>query len=172
MPTFYVDQSGKWESSQNTAIGVSNDCQHGILIDSTAKRQIGILLNRFKQERNRSKKTMIIRLFACSVYLSIRDFVRSEDVIVIDKEYDGQENSIRDFILALFRRFSPGLEPRISFDYVGKLSRAHAVAHQVFVGSRRPEKRLAEVDFIRLFDRTENVRAKALRRRISKRMRE
>ncbi len=172
MALIEVDQSGKWESSTHTVIGASIDGKpYSALIDFQSKDTINKILGRFDQERTKSKKKEIIRMFTYSVFLTIKDLIRIGDDIVIDPEYEGKDDSIRDLLLHLFEKFK-GLKLNrrsIQFRSLGKISVAHKVAHQAFTYKRTPDKRLIFEDYHKLLDKTVEIRGKAFLKRKKKR---
>lgn len=170
MAVLEIDQSGKWEDHSDTVIGVSieNGMALSALVSHKAKNQVMSLLGTFYQEKNRSKKKKIIRMFTYSVFLAVRDVLRDGDVVLVDKEYEGNEDVIRQHLFFLIQRFT-NLNfnaKQIQFGNVGKNSLAHAVAHQTFTRIRRPEKVLSKQDFFMLLDRSAELREKALRKRM------
>ncbi|MFA6329823.1 MAG: hypothetical protein WCX64_04025 [Candidatus Micrarchaeia archaeon] len=171
MATLTVDQSGKWESSSDTVIGVTGaTAPYSALVRHVEKRRIDSQLGQFRQERKRSKKVKVIRMFTYSVFLAVKLVIRKGDRLVIDPEYDGNEESIRELLIFLFNRFTNlGLAPeQVSFERVGKHSLAHTVANETFAGMRRPEKVLSFEDYFAILDRTAEIRDRAFRRRKAK----
>jgi len=168
MSTIEIDQSGKWESATHTVIGISiGNRIYSSMIAADSKKTIQSVLGGFEQERNRSKKKLIIRMFTYSVFLAVRDLARDGDIIMIDVEYQGNEESIRDLLLHLFLKFK-GLKlnhKSIQFGHVGKTSLAHEVAHQTFTYKKSPDRILRFEDYFELLDRTVEIRKRALLRR-------
>ncbi len=172
MVVIEIDQSGKWEASGHTAIGASvGGRPWGALVERHEKDRIFRILTGFSQERTKSKKARIARFFAYTVFLTVHSVVRPGDILLIDREYIAQEQTIRDLMTYLFKRFSStAIDPKnIQFGHVGKTTLAHAVAHQTLDGERKPDIRLRLDDYYRLLDRTVEIREKALRRRKARR---
>jgi len=72
------------------------------------------------------------------------------DVLIIDREYPGQEALIRDALIALFRKNY--LEsPEISFQEIGKKNNAHKVAYETFLCKRKPDMLVRAEDVLCLF---------------------
>ncbi len=168
MALIQIDQSGKWESGQPTAIGASVAGKpFGAIIRPTEKDRINRVLGGFEQEKNRSKKRKASRMFTYAVFLTIKDVIREGDVLQIDVEYPGQDDSIRDLLSHLFEKFAdkPIERHNVQFGHVGRTTLAHAVAHQTFSGKRRADIELRFGDFFRLLDRTDEIRKRALRKR-------
>jgi len=140
------------------------------LIRPAEKDRINRILGGFEQEKNRSKKRKASRMFTYAVFLSIREVVSEKDIIEIDMEYPGQNDSIRGLLLHLFERHADKTLRwhQIQFGHVGHTTLAHAVAHQTFAGLRKPDIELKFDDFFVLLDRTEEIRKRALKRRIER----
>ncbi|MFH1095095.1 MAG: hypothetical protein V1728_02675 [Candidatus Micrarchaeota archaeon] len=171
MALIQIDQSGKWESGQPTAIGASvGGKPRGALIRPAEKDRINRILGGFEQEKNRSKKRKASRMFTYAVFLAIREVMREKDILEIDVEYQGQDDSIRGLLLHLFERHADLMLEwhQIQFGHVGRTTLAHAVAHQTFAGSRKPDLELKFDDFFRILDRTEEIRKRALKQRMKR----
>ena len=169
MAIIEIDQSGKWESSAPTVIGVDIDKKREFssLITAPDKNTARKMLGGLEYERKQSKQRMVIRMFAFTVFLTIKDLVRDGDTIYIDNEYEGNENSIRDLLCHLFRtRLGLGIgQKSIIFTLVGKESLAHKVAHSTFCHLRNPDKKIEPSEYYRLLDKTVEIRRKAFLRR-------
>ena len=118
-----VDQSIKIEQTHaDTRIGVVRGRQKLLaIVDADLKRKLLSFL------RRRNVKDPHIKLFGIFLYLALRDsgILRPGDILVIDEEYPGQENRLRD-ILASRLNIDRAL---ISFTRIGKRSEAHRVAY-------------------------------------------
>ncbi|MCX6777594.1 MAG: hypothetical protein NT157_01795 [Candidatus Micrarchaeota archaeon] len=110
-------------------------------------------------------------MFAYSIFLSLRGYFRAEDGIIIDEEYVGHEQAIRDLIISLFNRFEcVSINPRsITFECVGRESKCHIIAKQTLNGFIKPDRVLGLDDYFSLLDRTERIRRRALETRIRRR---
>lgn len=173
MAIIEIDQSGKWEENRQTAIGAGirgKTITTTSIISLDGKKAVMGTLGKFDQEKNRSKKKLIIRMFTYSVFLTIKDLVREDDVIFIDEEYYGNEMAIRDLLIYLFSRINGmKIAPKnIQFGLVGKESVCHKVAYQTFKGERDPDRRLGFEDFYKLVDRTPEIRKKAFDKRMKR----
>ena len=169
MALIQIDQSGQWESGQPTAIGASVDGKPlGVLVRPSEKDRINRILGGFEQEKNRSKKRKASRMFTYAVFLAIEKSMRENDILEIDVEYPGQDDSIRGLLLHLFERYT-AIElgwNQVQFGHVGHTTLAHTIAHQTFSGVRKPDAELRFDDFFRILDRTEEIRRRALKRRV------
>ncbi|MFQ5406197.1 MAG: hypothetical protein ACE5DI_03520 [Candidatus Micrarchaeia archaeon] len=170
MARFEVDQSGKWEASGNTAIGVCGTKRFSLFVPFHVKQRVERTLKHYDQEKNRSKSTGHIRRFTYCLFMALRKIVRTGDRLIIDEEYQGQDRRIKTFLLYLFERFEKEkLNPRdIQFERIGKNSEAHAIARQTFLGLRKPDLEASDSDFFSLMDRTVEVRTKAYKKRMNK----
>ena len=127
-----IDQSGRIEeTNRDTVIGFSNDRQFSVCIPARVKRQ---LLEVFR--RRGKPKLFKYKVFALGIVILLRRSKISPKTLslVIDKEYPGHENLIKDII---WSNFNPGIE--ISFESIGKKSKAHYVAYGVFIGKREAD---------------------------------
>ncbi len=168
MAFFEVDQSGKWELTGNTAIGVAGTKEYSLLVPSNVKQRVQTRMRQYCQEKDRAKSTQHIRMFTYCLFLAFRKVVRKGDVVTIDEEYEGQGDRIRDLLLHLFEKFEEKLDEKdIRFARVGKACNAHAVAKQTFLGTRRAEIVASELDFYGLLDKTAEIRQKAFNKRMN-----
>jgi len=169
MAVIEIDQSGKWETSKPTVIGVSigNKITHTALITSQDKNLARRFMGGIRSERCRSKKSMILRMFTFTVFLAIEKIYRAGDTLVIDVEYEGQDTVIRDLIVYLFKK-NQGLDidpMSITFALVGKQSLAHKIALSTFNNDQKPDKIIDPSEYYRLIDKTEEIRKKAFLKR-------
>lgn len=133
-----VDQSGKIEQlNKDSVIAFSNKNQYSILISNEVKQEV------YKSYKGRIKE-LIYRLFCIGLYYCLKDYIKEKELIVICCEYIGKENLIKSFLLDYLRKDYPAVDPKIiRFGKIGKNSNAHAVAIDVYRGSRRPNKILS-----------------------------
>jgi len=168
MAIIEIDQSGKWEAPAHTVIGACMGSKlYSVLITQKTKSTVQRILGAFDQNRNRSKKKLIVRMFTYSVFLTISDIVREGDIIVIDSEYPGNEDSIRDLLFHLFGKFRKVklTAKSIQFRQIGRVSLAHVAAYQTFTYGRSPDKQLTFEDYHELLDKTVEIRTKAMMER-------
>ncbi len=171
MAVFEVDQSGKWEHTGNTAIGVAGAKEFALLVPSNVRQRVQKRIGNYYQEKDRAKSTHHIRMFTYCLFLALRKVIRRRDVVIIDEEYDGQGDRIRDLLLHLFERFEEKLDLKdVRFARVGRQCRAHAVAKQTFLGVRVPEIVAGESDFYNLLDKTAELRQRAFEERMRRKL--
>lgn len=92
------------------------------------------------------KKNYVYKIFATLIFMLLSGF-RSRDSIVIDQEYPGHEESIKGMLINLFRKQERTV-PEIHFDHIGKSSRAHKVALEVFRGNREADLLVSATDVL------------------------
>lgn len=131
---YYIDQSGKIEyTSHDTVVAISNGKKSAILIKAKDKR---ILQRRFRDIGK--KQVFIYRIFSFLVFTLLKKHKFSE--VVIDTEYPGRSDLIKNFILTDFRKKGIKVSPgQISFHQIGKKCEAHWHGYYVFKKKRKPE---------------------------------
>ena len=144
---YQVDQSNKMERVGDTALALSNDKEYTIRIPAREKREaIGVLVQRRKGRR---RKWIILQLFAVALYYLIRELPPDEGV-VIDTEYPGHEDDIRNTLLPLLWRDNPNFDAEnITFGHVGKRSSAHRKALAVYHRKAKADRTLKADDLLR-----------------------
>lgn len=120
-----IDQSGKIEQLNTlTTIGASNNIKIAIKISVTEKRKLII----------RARKSLILRkdlysvLFAILVFILISKLKIIPPIIIIDEEYTGKDDIIRETLTKLILRKSPRWFGQVKIKQIGKSSKAHDVA--------------------------------------------
>ena len=90
-----IDQSGKVENtSKNTIIAFSNDIFGSIFITAKDKREIQKIFRKIGKSR-----IFVYRLFSILIFLLIKDHLKRIDQIIIDEEYPGKENLIKNYLI-------------------------------------------------------------------------
>ena len=86
---------------------------------------------------------MIIKLF--------EDYLKEQELITICTEYKGKENLIKSILLSFLSKNNLNVNHRIiKFGIIGKQSKAHAVAIDVFRKYRKPNKILTKEEVTEL----------------------
>ncbi len=142
----YLDQSGKWEESGPTAIGISDEKSFrlSLYVDAQTKRTT----ERHFRERNslkkKSKTAVQVRCFAYLVFLALRKTFREGDELVLDREYESHDQRIREILVHLFKNLERRniATDQISFTQVGKALLCHKVALQAFCDNRTANVRI------------------------------
>ena len=131
-----IDQSGKIENTNKlTVLGFSNSKSHSVIILAKDKKYIQNIFRKIGQP-----KIFVYKLFSIGIYFLIKDNVKSLDRVVIDREYPGYENLIKQMIKEIFEYNKITFDSKIiHFSEIGKKSNAHHVSHKAFI-SRRANK--------------------------------
>jgi len=132
MEVFFVDQSGKVEqTNRDTVVAATDGKSVAVVIRSRDKQR---LFARAKQSR---RKNLYLRVFAYAIFRAVETLLHEDARIVIDAEYPGKETEVRsmvrDFLAAKHGQFDPR---RISFDRVGKHSKAHLLSANASEGGK------------------------------------
>ncbi len=141
-----VDQSGKVENlTDHTALAFSDGIQYAILIPARVKRAGVQVLRR----RGVDKKLGTLHLFAAGLYLLLTLHLEQINLVVIDTEYAGQEETIRARLLRSVRRtYSHFHEDKVVFRRIGKKSPAHKRAWSVHRGKARADRVIQEAELV------------------------
>lgn len=133
-----IDQSGKiGDTKVSTVLAFSNEEDFAILIPATVKRKCLLAL----RERGKDADSLYIQLFSICLYLLLKNRTRRLTQIVVDDEYPEHESQISQQVLNLMRRAK--ITPSrlyMSFERIGKKSRAHEKAWNVFKRKEKPGK--------------------------------
>lgn len=131
---YKVDQSGKIEyTSHNTVIAFSNGKKKAIIIKAKDKR---ILQKRFREAEK--GQIFTFRLFSLLIFFLLKDEKFQE--LVIDIEYPGRGDLIKNYLLHDFKRAGRKIDPaNIRFQQIGKNCEAHWHGYFCFKGKRQPE---------------------------------
>jgi len=121
-----VDQSGKIEqTNMDTVLAFSNGISYAVLIPAKVKRT-AIHLLRGTGKRGKIAYTL---LFAAALYQLLKDYLDRVDLIVIDIEYEGNEQDVKLMLLNLIWQSHPTYSAaNITFRPIGKRSPAHKKA--------------------------------------------
>ena len=140
-----IDQSGKIENTNiRTIVAFSNAKNRTVIVSSREKLKIQ---KYFRQIGKR--KVFIYRTFATLIYFLTKNEKNIQQMI-IDLEYPGQEHLIKNYLLKLFNRKNHRFDRNdITFDVVGKKSRAHQAAIVAY-RKNRADVRVISSDIIKL----------------------
>jgi hypothetical protein len=132
-----VDQSGRKveNTSKATIVAFANGKERAILIPAKVKRKI------IPELRRQGKADSLhYLLFATALYLLLKEDIEEIDRAIIDIEYRGKENRIKEHLVNLLRRAGKRVEAsQIQFDWITKESPAHRTAINTFRGQREPD---------------------------------
>lgn len=128
-----IDQSGKIESTNKlTVVAFSNTKNKSIIVTSKDKKSIQLIYRKMGR-----RKLFIYRLFAIMIFKLIEKDANSISGIVIDTEYPGFGNLIKDFIIEIAAKNNKKIDRKIiHFSQIGKLSGAHITAYKAFRAKR------------------------------------
>jgi hypothetical protein len=140
MPTHRVeiDQSGKLEDTRvATVVAFSDGIHRSVLIPARAKRECVAFL----RASGRAVPTALARLFAVALYFLLRDQTQEIALAIVDVEYTGHDQEIKQHLLNLLRRSGrPFSAERVSFQHIGKKSPAHELAIETLRGKLPPDR--------------------------------
>lgn len=128
MTNVEVDQSNKFErAAKDTTVAFSNDISGSALMPAKEKRKVK---QRF---RGLGKpKIFVYQSFAVLIFIALKPHLKEIDRIVIDTEYPGKDNLIRELLLREIRQIRQDFSAdKIVFQQIGKKSKAHYLAHGV-----------------------------------------
>lgn len=133
-----IDQSRKFEqTSGDTIIACANDVQCSIRIPASVKRDV----IQTEIARGKSLKQIVIACFAAGIYLVMRECGSPDRRVVVDREYEGHERTIRAMIIRHFQKGDAQIKPEvIAFGTVGKSSAAHQLAWQIYRGRKKADR--------------------------------
>ena len=143
-----IDQSGRIEETNRpTIIGMADkNFKYSSCISARDKRGLKEIFKRKGKPR-----VFAIVVFAYTVFLTIVKSKLTPQVLIIDLEYPGHENTIRNILITLFRRFKKK-PPDIYFSQIGKKDNAHIIAWLTFTRKLKPNVVLRIGDFRGLFN--------------------
>jgi len=142
---YQIDQSGKVEQTQiDTIVALANGTDGSVLCKTQTKR---ILQEVFRRQKR--AKLFPYLTFAALVAILIKICAPKRKVI-IDTEYYGHNNLIRERIIAYLRLLGQQNMMPIEFGYVGKNSPAHTLAAHVGNKKRKPTKKVTLEEILKL----------------------
>ena len=124
-----IDQSGKIEeTNKDTIIAFSNGIKQSVRIHRRTKRRLQETFRTYGKPR-----LFRFRVFACGVYILIKNYLSKINQIVIDTEYIGNEKLIKEMIIEIANSepIKNDLRQKIVFKRIGKNSSAHILALSV-----------------------------------------
>jgi len=137
-----IDQSGRVENrTEPTVLAFANGIQFTIRLEKATKQKLLRELGRIKPDWK--KKQQHLTIFSILMFLLIKDHLKSDTYITIDREFDGQDEFIRDHVMALCRKHNiPVRYDQLQFALIGKKSSAHAAAINTYRGNIKPNREL------------------------------
>lgn len=144
-----IDQSGKVEeTAKDTVIAFAdrNDFKRSLKINAREKRK----LQKFFREIGRAR-FYTYKVFAVLIFILIKDYLRKLDRVIIDPEYPGHEDLIRNLLLQLVQKVNRKFERQtITFKQIGKRSEAHKKAYATFRGKQKPNRIITAKDVLKI----------------------
>ena len=139
-----IDQSGRVEETNRTSIVALADKKFSftIALSSKTKKE---LLQIFR--KNGKPKTFPIVTFALMVFMTMLRSKTYPPELIIDIEYPGHENTIKNIILVFCKRYKKQ-PPQIYFANIGKNDPAHLAAWGTYTKKYKPNIVLKTEDFI------------------------
>lgn len=138
-----IDQSGRVEETNKITIVALADIEKSftIVLPSKIKKE---LLETFR--KNGKPKAFPIIVFATVVFMTMLRSKTYPPELIIDIEYPGHENTIKNIIITLCRRFKKKT-PEIYFANIGKKDLAHIAAWKTYKKIVKPNLTLKSEDF-------------------------
>lgn len=143
-----IDQSGRIENlTQDSVLAFSNEIKFSIFIDRREKRKCYQIL----KERYQIAKNLVLKIFAASIFLLIRDYLDKLDGVIIDIEYPGREGDIKGMLLRQIWKIQPDFaKDKIDFLFLGKKSKAHFIAYGVYQEKIKPDREIKASEILSL----------------------
>lgn len=146
-----IDQSGKVEQlNTHTVIGCANKESVSIKVSAAVKRKL------IRQLRKSlvPHKDLIPIVFAVLTFLVLKTLKQLPGIIVIDEEYTGKENTIKETLQKLISRYTKNRwQGYIRFKRIGKSSPAHKLAWKIHSLKKSAQvKNIKETDILRLWE--------------------
>jgi hypothetical protein len=141
---YQIDQSGKVEyTSHDTVVAFSNGQKAAILLKAKEKR----ILQQIFREAGKAH-IFPYRVFAILIFLLLKR--RKFQELIIDTEYPGKSDLIKNYLLSDFRKAGIKISPSdIHFQQIGKKCEAHWHGYYVFTKKRKAEKIVSAKDIMK-----------------------
>lgn len=148
-----IDQSGKIEDTNRlTVVAFANGKIKSLKISAVEKQK----LVKTMRILDYPKRTFVFKIFAGLIFLLIKDEKTEE--LFIDQEYPGQEATIKNLLLHFFRKEGRNM-PFINFINIGRGSRAHIAAWEVYRGKRNADMIIGADDVMNILYKKTNRRS-------------
>jgi hypothetical protein len=136
----YIDQSSKIEyTSKNSVVAFSNHHNGSVFLKSKDKRS----LEKIFREINKPKQ-FIYQVFSAMICVLILPEIGHLSQIIIDTEYVGQENLIKNYVTQMLRKKGIFFDKNIvSFHQVGRKAICHQIAIDTYNHKIKPTKILS-----------------------------
>ena len=132
---FQIDQSGKIEQTNlNTVVALTDGKKFTVVLGKKDKR---ILEATFKKMGKIKSYPYVVFAALLAILLNLVDV---KNKVIVDREYMGHENTIRERTLHFLHSLGVESDLIIEFGHVGKLSKAHDLAAKVGSKKVKPDK--------------------------------
>lgn len=139
-----IDQSGKVEQTdKDTVLAFSNGKSFTVKIKASTKRRLQEIYRRMGTPR-----LFVINTLSTLIFILIKDYLKDIKEITIDVEYAGKQKLITEFLKELITRHKY-LVPEINFQLIGKHSKAHQKAIEVFRKKSKPDQLISLEDILK-----------------------
>lgn len=120
------------KTNKNTIIGFSNDISKSLIIYAKDKQKLQELFREAGKHR-----IFVYKVFAILIFILIKDYLDDIKEIVIDEEYPGKSNIIKNYLFQEIIRINPNFSvENIVFKRIGKKSKAHYTAYGTAIKKR------------------------------------
>lgn len=145
-----IDTSGLWgRTSEPSVFAYSNSSSKAVRVSAAVK---GFCLQEVRKRCGKTTISEYLRLYAICLFLLIKDDLGRLGGIVIDLEYKKRMGEIRSMLLELIAQARPqSAKIAIKVKQIGKHSRAHAKANEVFKKIENPEREISATEILELF---------------------
>jgi hypothetical protein len=129
-----IDQSGRVEETNKITIVALADKKKSfaIALSPKTKKELQAIFRKLGKP-----KTFPVVIFADTVFMCMLRSRNFPQELIIDSEYPGHENTIKNIIITLCRRFKKKV-PDIYFSNIGKKDPAHLAAWNVYTKKAKP----------------------------------
>jgi hypothetical protein len=150
---YEIDQSGKVEDTNRaTVVALANGEEKSIKISAVEKQKVIQAI----RIAGRPKDTYAYKIFGAFIFLLLIN-LRGIEEVTIDREYPGNEPTIKNIIMQLFQK-AEKKPPEIHFGIIGKKSSAHRAAIRVFRKEKKADIIVKANDVLELFYSKQNSR--------------
>lgn len=145
-----IDTSGLWgRTAEPSVFAYSNSRSKAVRVSAVVK---GVCLQEVRKRCGKTTITEYLRLYAICLFLLIKDDLGRLSAIVIDLEYKKRMGEIRSMLLELIVKAHPqSAKIVIKVRQIGKHSRAHIKANEVFKKIESPEREISAAEILELF---------------------
>lgn len=150
-----IDQSGKIEDTTvDTVLAFSNGKNKSVFIGKKEKREVQEF---FRQ--NSKGNIFVFKTFAILIFLLIKNDLLKIQHIAIDLEYTGKNYLIKDYLLREIRESRSFDKRDIDFIQIGRKSKAHETAINVFRKRKKPDIVVLKSDIVKFLTKNKTTQA-------------